>query len=192
MKKTFSLLAAMMCVTAALFTSCDPNEPKANDPTKFSTKSIVGIWACVASDNKTYDFMTGEYEYSWDYDPDAEMYDVEWYFDIQSNSKVQYVELKSGKAAQYRKSDNYLHIAEDSQWKTVADANYIFDQERQVIRCTSGTFFGFSLESVEYFLGNDTIFRVQRKGLDEAIIFDNTGFIQSQYVFRAKGIKKDL
>ena len=72
------------------------------------------------------------------------------------------------------------------------DANYIFDQEHQAIRCPSGKFMGFTLESTAELLGSDTIFYVKRKAIDEAVIFDNTGWIKSQYVVRVKGIKEDL
>jgi hypothetical protein len=93
---------------------------------------------------------------------------------------------------EYRKSDGYLHIPANSHWGTLVDADYIFDEEHQAIRCPSGTIIGFKLESVADYLGNDTIFYVKRQSLDEAIIYDNTGFIQSQYVVRVKGIKEDL
>jgi len=196
MKKTIFLSLIMVLTASALLTSCNPdNDPvqEDSDPTKFSTSSIVGIWVCVGSDNKTYDILAGEYEYNWDYDPDAETYDVEWYFNIGSDSKMQYIEVKNeDKKGEYRKSDGYLHIAEDSQWRPLVDANYIFDVKRQAIRCPSGKALGFTLEMVEYLLGSDTIFYVKRYELDEAAIFDNTGYLQSQYVIRAKGIKKDL
>ena len=158
------LLAAMMFVTAALFTSCNSkgsNVPEQDDPTKFSTSSIVGIWACVGSDNATYDFMTGETYYNWDYDPNAETYKVEWYFNIQSDSKVKYIvndDEEDYIAAEYRRSDGYLHIAEDSKWSPLVDANYIFDVEHQAIRCPSGKIMGFTLESTADLLGSDTIF----------------------------------
>ena len=193
MKKTRALFVVMSILMATMFTSCDENSPSHDDPTQFSKSSIVGLWACVGSDHKTLNFMTGEYEYNWDYDPNAETYDVQWYFNIQSDSKVQYIYVPDdGKMGEYRRSDGYLHIAEDSEWKTSIDANYIFDQEHQAIRCPSGKIMGITLESVADLLGNDTIFFVKRYELDEAAIFDNTGFIQSQYVIRAKGIKKDL
>ena len=193
------LLMSMMLVTAALFTSCNSkgsNVPEQDDPTKFSTSSIVGIWACVGSDNLLIDILTGKRYYDWDYDPNAETYKVEWYFNIQSDSKVKYIENDDEEedyiAAEYRRSDGYLHIAENSKWSTVVDANYIFDVEHQAIRCPSGKIMGFTLESTADLLGSDTIFYVNRHGLDEATIIDNTGFIKSQYVIRAKGIKKDL
>ena len=65
-------------------------------------------------------------------------------------------------------------------------------EKYQAIRCPSGKIMGFTLESTADLLGSDTIFYVKRKAIDEAVIYDNTGFIQSQYVVRVKGIKKDL
>ena len=196
MRKTLPLLTVMMLITCVLFSSCgrksDPELP-VDDPTQFSRSSIVGIWACIGSSNTTYDILTGEYTYDWDYDPNAETYDVYWYFDIQSNSRVKYINVEEDEwRGEYRKSDGYLHISEDSEWSTMIDANYIFDVEHQAIRCTSGTVLGFKVESVEDFLGTDTIFYVKRYGLDEAAIIDNTGWIDDQYVVRVKGIKKDL
>ena len=93
---------------------------------------------------------------------------------------------------EYRKSDGYLHIPVNSEWKSIIDANYIFDQEHQAIRCPSGKIMGFTLESTADLLGSDTIFYVKRKAIDEAVIYDNTGWIKSQYVVRVKGIKKDM
>ena len=85
-----------------------------------------------------------------------------------------------------------MHIPANSEWRTLVDATYIFDQQAQAIRCTKGTVLGFNLESVKDLLGSDTIFYVKRYGIDEAALFDNTGWIQSQYVVRVKGIKEDL
>ena len=178
MKKTIFLSAAMILFTTAALTSCNPNEPKKDDPTKFSTSSIVGLWACVGSDIK-------------EYDPDAGTYTLYWYFNIQNDSKVQYINAFDT-YGEFRKSDSYIHVKEGSEWIPMIDANNIFDVEHQAIRCPSGTVLGFTLESVADLLGNDTIFYVQRNGLDEAQIFDNTGWIQDQYVIRAKGIKTDL
>ena len=193
MKKIFFLCAV---VASALFiTSCDNNtnqEPPVNDPTIFTRSSIVGVWACIASDHLTYDMFTGEQTYHWDYDPNAQTYDVLWYFDIKSDSKVQYVNVIGEDKGEYRKSDGYLHIPVNSEWKNIIDANYIFDQEHQAIRCPSGKVMGFTLENTKEFLGTDTIFYVKRYGIDEAAIMDNTGLIQSQYVVRVKGIKRDL
>ena len=152
----------------------------------------MGVWACIASDHLTYDVFTGEQTYHWDYDPNAQTYDVLWYFDIKSDSKVQYVNVKGEDKGEYRKSDGYLHIPAKSEWRTLIDANYIFDQEHQAIRCPSGKIMGFTLESTAELLGSDTIFYVKRKAIDEAVIFDNTGWIKSQYVVRVKGIKKDM
>ena len=196
MKKIFFLCAV---VASALFiTSCDNNtnqEPPVNDPTIFTRSSIVGVWACIASDNATYDIISGQMSYHWNYDPEAETYEVPWYFDIKSDSKVQYINMpENGPAGEYRKSDGYLHLPANSAktWKTIIDANYIFDQEHQAIRCPSGKVMGFTLENTEELLGTDTIFYVKRYGIDEAAIMDNTGWIQSQYVVRVKGIKRDL
>jgi hypothetical protein len=99
---------------------------------------------------------------------------------------------KKENRGEYRKSDRYLHIHANSEWRTLIDANYIFDQEHQAIRCPSGKIMGFTLESTAELLGSDTIFYVKRKAIDEAVIFDNTGWIKSQYVVRVKGIKEDL
>ena len=190
---------ALVCAASLIFASCSdksaPEEPssvKPDDPTQFSSSSIVGIWACIASDNLTYDIFTGQQSYHWDYDPNAQTYDVLWYFDIKSDSKVQYVNGTEKNKGEYRKSDGYLHIPANSEWRTLIDANYIFDQEHQAIRCPSGKIMGFTLESTAELLGSDTIFYVKRKAIDEAVIYDNTGWIQSQYVVRVKGIKKDL
>lgn len=171
--------------------SCEHNAFEPDDPTHFSSSSIVGIWACIASDNKTYDFITGQTSYHWDYDPNAQTYNVEWYFNIKSDSQVQYIEA-ANEEGEYRKSDGYLHIPANSGWQKKIDANYIFDEEHQAIRCPSGTVLGFKLESVADFLGHDTIFYVKRYAIDEAAIMDNTGLFKSQYVVRVKGIKKDL
>ena len=193
MKKIFFLCAV---VASALFiTSCDNStnqEPPVNDPTIFTRSSIVGVWACIASDNAAYNVISGQMSYHWDYDPNAQTYDVLWYFDIKSDSKVQYVNVIGQDEGEYRKSDGYLHIPVNSEWKSIIDANYIFDQEHQAIRCPSGKVMGFTLENTEEFLGTDTIFYVKRYGIDEAAIMDNTGWIQSQYVVRVKGIKRDL
>ena len=188
---------ALVCAASLIFASCSdksaPEEPdsvKPDDPTMFTSSSIVGIWACIASDNLTYDIFIGQQSYHWDYDPNAQTYDVLWYFDIKSDSKVQYVEvIEDENMGEYRKSDGYLHIPANSKWSTLIDANYIFDQEHQAIRCPSGKIMGFTLEST---LGSDTIFYVKRKAIDEAVIYDNTGWIKSQYVVRVKGIKKDM
>ena len=193
MRKIFYLCSILASVL--FITSCDNNtnqEPPVNDPTIFTRSSIVGVWACIASDHLTYDIFTGEPTYHWDYDPNAQTYDVLWYFDIKSDSKVQYVNVIGQDKGEYRKSDGYLHIPVNSEWKSIIDANYIFDQEHQAIRCPSGKVMGFTLDNVEEFLGTDTIFYVKRYGIDEAAIMDNTGLIQSQYVVRVKGIKRDL
>ena len=181
-----------LCLALFICSACERETIKPDDPTTFTNSSIVGIWACIASDNLTYDIFTGQQSYHWDYDPNAQTYDVLWYFDIKSDSKVQYVERTGENKGEYRKSDGYLHIPANSKWRTLVDANYIFDQEHQAIRCPSGTFMGFTLESTAEFLGSDTIFYVKRKAIDEAVIYDNTGWIKSQYVVRVKGIKNDL
>lgn len=193
MRKIFYLCSILASVL--FITSCDNNtnqEPPVNDPTIFTRSSIVGVWACIASDHLTYDIFTGEQTYHWDYDPNAQTYDVLWYFDIKSDSKVQYVNVIGQDKGEYRKSDGYLHIPVNSEWKSIIDANYIFDQEHQAIRCPSGKVMGFTLENTKELLGTDTIFYVKRYGIDEAAIMDNTGLIQSQYVVRVKGIKRDL
>ena len=182
-----------LCVALFICSGCERDKIKPDDPTKFSSSSIVGKWACIASDNLTYDIFTGQQSYHWDYDPDAQTYKVNWYFDIKSDSQVQYINAASEEdSGEYRKSDGYLHVPANSEWRTLVDANYIFDQEHQAIRCPSGKIMGFYLESVADLLGNDTIFYVKRYALDEAVIYDNTGWIQSQYVVRVKGIKEDL
>lgn len=193
---------ALVCAACLVLTSCEKSSsgPSAlEDPTRFNGTSIVGIWACIAKGDATYDETTGQTIYYWDYDPDAETYDdVHWYFNITSDSQVQYMNVTSkddmGEThkGEYRKSDGYLHIPADSKWRNLVDANYIFDEEHQAIRCTSGKIMGFSLESVADLLGNDTVFFVKRYGIDEAAIIDNTGWIYSQYVVRVKGIKEDL
>ena len=181
-----------LCLALFLCSACERETIKPDDPTQFSSSSIVGIWACIAAGNLTYDIFTGEQSYHWGYDPNAQTYDVLWYFDIKSDSKVQYVECTGENQGEYRKSDGYLHIPAKSEWRTVVDANYIFAQEHQAIRCPSGRFKGITLESTAELLGSDTIFYVKRKAIDEAVIYDNTGFFLSQYVVRVKGIKNDL
>ena len=186
MKRHFSLLSAALVAAATLFTSCESSEveepsvttPQKEDLTKFSTSSIVGLWACVGSDYK-------------EYDPDEGTYKLYWYFNIQSDSKVQYINAIDT-YGEYRKSDGYIHVAEGTKWSALVDANYIFDEQNQAIRCPSGTIHGFKVESLEELLGSDTVFYVKRYGLDEAQLFDNTGWIQDQYVIRAKGIRQDL
>ena len=58
--------------------------------------------------------------------------------------------------------------------------------------CTSGSILGFSMKTVKNAIGTDTIFFVERNGLNEARILDNTGYLKSQYVIRVKSIEKDL
>lgn len=186
--KTFVWLLVALFVCS----SCERSSINPDDPTKFSSSSIVGIWACIASDNKTYDVLSGQTNYHWDYDPDAQTYAVNWYFNIQSDSKVEYVNVTNAVPGEYRKSDGCLHIPANSKWASVIDANYIFDEGHQAIICPSGKVFGFTVESVADVLGSDTIFYVRRYAIDEAVIYDNTGFLKSQYVVRVKGIKEDL
>lgn len=182
-----------LCLALLICSGCESNKIRPDDPSQFSSSSIVGIWACIASDNLTYDIFTGKQSYHWDYDPDAQTYEVKWYFNIKSDSYVEYMNMKTkADIGEYRKSDGCLHIKPNSQWRNLIDANYIFDEEHQAIRCPSGKIMGFTLESVSELLGTDTIFYVKRKALDEAVIYDNTGWIQSQYVVRVKGIKEDL
>ena len=189
---------ALVCATCLLVTSCTDTSspeplPKPDDPTRFNGSSIVGVWACIATDNAAYDIISHETLYSWDYDPDAETYDVMWYFDIKNDSQVKYVNVKNpNDKGEYRKSDQCLHVPANVQWATLVDAKYEFDEVHQSIRCFGGKFLGFYLESVESVLGNDTIYYVRRYGLDEAAIMDNTGFFQSQYVVRVNDIIADL
>lgn len=187
--KTF----AWLCLALLICSSCERDKTQPDDPTKFTSSSIVGIWACIASDNLTYDIFTGEKSYKWDYDPNAQTYQVKWYFNIQNDSQVKYVNANDTEdIGEYRKSDGYLHIPVNSKWKNLVEANYIFDEEHQAIRCPSGKVMGFYIESMADMLGTDTIFYVKRNAIDEAIIYDNTGFIMSQYVVRVKGIKEDM
>ena len=182
-----------LCLALFICSACERETIKPEDPTTFTSSSIVGIWACIASDDLTYDIFTGQQSYHWNYDPNAQTYDVLWYFDIKSNSKVQYMNGTEKNIGEYRKSDGYLHLPANSEWGLpLVDANYIFDQEHQAIICPSGKIMGFTLESTAELLGSDTIFYVKRKTIDEAVIFDNTGWIKSQYVVRVKGIKEDL
>ena len=180
-----------LCSALIICSGCEFETTKPDDLTVFTGSSIVGKWACIADNNLSFNFLTGEMTSHWDYDENAESYMVTWYFDIKSNSQVQYVESEY-EAGEYRKADGYLHVPADTKWITKIDANYIFDEEAQAIRCPSGTIMGFVLESTADLLGNDTIFYVKRYGKDEAVIYDNTGFFKSQYVVRVKGIKEDL
>ena len=193
MRKIFYLCSILASVL--FITSCDNNtnqEPPVNDPTIFTRSSIVGVWACIASDNATYDIISGQMNYYWDYDPNAQTYQVKWYFDIKDDSHVKYMNVMNDDVGEYRREDGYLHIHANSKWKNIVDANYIFDEELQAIRCPSGKILGFTMESVAMLLGTDIIYYVRRYALDEAVIYDNTGYIQSQYVVRVKGIKTDL
>ena len=186
--KTF----AWLCLVLVLCSSCEGEKISPDDPSKFSTSSIVGIWACIATNNLTYDMFTGKQTYYWDYDPNAQTYQVKWYFDIKDDSHVKYMNVMNDDVGEYRREDGYLHIHANSKWKNIVDANYIFDEELQAIRCPSGKILGFTMESVAMLLGTDIIYYVRRYALDEAVIYDNTGYIQSQYVIRVKGIKTDL
>ena len=191
--KTKSLL--WLCLALFICSGCETDKPELDDPTKFSSSSIVGVWACIATNNLTYDVLNAQVTTCWDYDPNAETYLVQWYFDIQNDSKVKYVNMPisdNARYGEYRKSDGYLHLQADSEWMTLVDADYVFDVEHQAIRCPSGSIMGYQVESVADWLGNDTIFYVKRNSIDEAIVYDNTGALQSQYVVRVKGIKKDL
>ena len=186
------VFAACLFVTSCTDKSSPEPLPTPDDPTRFNGTSIVGIWACIASDNATYDFLSGQTRYYWNYDPDAPAYNVNWYFNIKNNSRVEYVQAMYDNIGVYRKEDGYLHISPNSEWRPLVDANYIFDEAHQAIRCPSGKVFGFTLESTATLLGHDTIFYVKRYDIDEAAIMDNTGMLQSQYVVRVKGIKEDL
>jgi len=193
--KFFFALACAMCIVFASCEKATPSEPptSSQDTTLFTRNSIIGTWACIASDNATYDILSGQTSYHWNYDPNATKYDVYWYFDIKSDAQVQYIEgWDEEDFGEYRKSDGYLHLPANSEWRILIDANYIFDEKTQSIRCPSGKIFGFFCESVADVLGTDTIFFLRRYGKDKGVIMDNTGWLQSQYVVRVKGIKKDF
>ena len=48
-----------LCLALFICSACERETIKPDDPTTFTNSSIVGIWACIASDNLTYDIFTG-------------------------------------------------------------------------------------------------------------------------------------
>ena len=104
--------------------------------------------------------------------------------------------------AVYNPEDGYMHTTEDLAWNKTADIEYLFDQERQIIRCLSGWAYMMEIENVLPELGTDEAYDVKRVGLDEAYLYSKIvnkpifGFfyftLKDGHVFRIKGIKKDL
>ncbi len=165
MKKNLFLLSFVLLTMTILFTSCG-KETEPEDISKFSTKSIVGIWVAVDENNE-----------------------ILYYYDIKSDKHLEYVEY-SGDAATYG-DDGYMHISDKTVWKSKGDMVYIFDEKDQVIRITDGTLYGFDAKAIAELLGSDEIFDVQRLGLDEAFIYDKTGWLLDAHVYRIKGTIKD-
>jgi len=156
----------MFILLFAVFSLCncqkESTEPEVEDPTKFSESSIVGIWAAV--------YSNGE---------------VGYYYDIKSNYHLLYVERNEGYA--YYKDGN-LHQTSNTQWGTAGDMEYLFDTDQQVIRCFSGYCWGFNVSLLVGLLGSNEIFQVNRIGLDEAWIYDNTEWLKDAHVYRIKNI----
>lgn len=167
MKSKMLFVAAFIAVL--LFSGCG-ERIKPDDITQFSTSSIVGVWVAIDEDNNG---------------------DILYYYDIKSNSHLLYVEQDAGDA-RYDKADGYMHCSADCQWYTAGDMTYTFDEKKQVIRCHTGDLWFFDVESIIQTLGSDEIFDVKRKGLDEAMIYDKTGWLLDAHVFRIKGVKNDL
>jgi hypothetical protein len=162
MKTKKSLM--MLLFATMVLVSCTGRETEPEDTTKFSEKSIVGTWVTVNEDGT-----------------------VGYYYDIKSDSHVHYVERANGNA--YYKEDGYMYTSQDIEWKIAGDLKYIFDESAQIIRCTSGILWGFTVESFADFLGSDEAFRVERKGLDEAYLYDLSGWMKDAHVYRIKGTK---
>jgi len=157
-KHILLLLSAVLCLC-----NCQQGktDPEVDDPTKFSTSSIVGIWAAVYSDGE-----------------------VAYYYDIRSDSHLLYVERNEG-YAHYQNGS--LYQTTDVEWGTAGDMEYVFDTDHQTIRCLSGQCWGFSVSFLVGLLGSDVIFNVERIGLDEAWIYDNTGgWLKDAHVYRIK------
>ena len=158
-----------LCTMCILFYSCS-KDITPDDPTKFSTKSIVGTWVAIGNDNE-----------------------VLYYYDLKSDSRLLYVDPAfTGGQAAYSSADGCMHITKDMEWEQKGDVEYIFDEDKQVIRCTSGTLSGFNVEYIVGLLGSDEIFAVKRVGIDEGWIYDKTGWLKDAHVYRIKGIKEDL
>ena len=158
-----------LCTMCVLFSSCS-KDITPDDPTKFSTKSIVGTWVAIGNNNE-----------------------VLYYYDIKSDSHLLYVDpAHTGGQATNSSADGCMHITKDMEWKQKGDIEYTFDEDKQVIRCTSGTLSGFKVEYIVGLLGSDEIFAVKRVGIDEGWIYDKTGWLKDAHVYRIKGIKEDL
>lgn len=178
MKKKLWFL--LVCITCTLLCSCNNTSP--DDNTKFSTESIVGTWVMVDSANN-----------------------VGLYYDIKSDKHLLCVEKKknSEEHAIYNPNDGYLHVSNGVAWSQFGDLAYTFDESKQMIRCTSGTFYGMiTVEDLAAELGSDEVFEVKRLGLDEAYLYSKingkkiynyiTLTVYDAHVFRIKGIKEDL
>lgn len=168
--KFFFALACAMCL---VFTNCEKTGPSISDDdvTKFNTNSIVGVWVAVDTNNE-----------------------VEYYYDITSNRHLYYVDQifdVQGRAV-YNPSDGYLHTTQTLEWNQSGDLTYTFDEAKQVIRCHTGTIWGFDAKAVISMLGSDEIFDTRRIGLNEGYIYDKTGWLKDAHVYRIKGVIKDL
>lgn len=174
------VLLALVCAMGIMFSSCDKTSP--DDTTRFTTESIIGTWVSVDSANN-----------------------VGIYYDIKSDKHLLCVEKKKNaeERAIYNPTDGYMHVSKGVAWTQFGDLAYIFDEDNQIIRCTSGTFYGMiTVEDLAAELGSDKVFDVKRLGLDEAYLYSNivkkkvfdyfTLTVYDAHVFRIKGIKDDL
>lgn len=178
------VLLALVCAMGIMFSSCNTTSPDntPDDTTKFSTESIIGTWVMVDSANN-----------------------VGLYYDVKSNKHLLCVEKKHNamERAIYNPSDGYLHVSSGVAWSQFGDLAYVFDESKQMIRSTSGTFYGtITVEDLAAELGSDEVFEVKRLGLDEAYLYSKingktifdffTLTVHDAHVFRIKGIKEDL
>lgn len=165
-----------------LFVGC-AKEDKSNapdDPTKFSKSSLIGKWAAV-------DDSSGI---------------VNCYFDIISESQVKYYDASDAwtefgidgggvyiggpNSASYYK-DGYLYTSSKTEWELLGDIEYRFDEKEQIIHGIGGDLMDFDVKFIIGLLGSNEIFQVKRIGQDEAYIYDLTGLLDDNHIFRIKG-----
>jgi hypothetical protein len=183
MKKTKFFLA-LLCTTCLVFVGCEKTEPTVGgeDLTKFNAQSIVGIWVKVDENNTALS-----------------------YYDIKSDSHTLYVERDDEDLTQkavYNPEDGYVHTNNKVVWETYGDFVYSFDEAKQLIYCYSCTWWGYNVKDIKAIFGQNEVFSVSRKGLDEAyltsLVNDKIlyGFIHftvyDGHVYRIKGFKQDL